>query len=91
MKDIKQTKQALARAARPTTTPKKCLLAIGYPTAEPLTYRYETIGHFPTKTAAKEEIAGRRERQPDLLFLILETNEDPRAAVYQKFADALGN
>ena len=89
MKDIKQTKQN--QAARPGPAPKKCLLAIGYPTAEPLTYRYETIGHFPTKTAAKKEIAGRRERQPDLLFLILETNADPRAAVYQKFADALGH
>lgn len=61
MKDIKQTKQN--QAARPGPAPKKCLLAIGYPTAEPLTYRYETIGHFPTKTAAKKEIAGRRERR----------------------------
>lgn len=74
---------------RTTPPPKKCLLAIGYPTDEPLTYRYETIGYFPTKTAAKKEIAERREKRPDLLFLILETNADPRAAVYQKFADAL--
>lgn len=69
--------------------PKKCLLAIGYPAEEPLTYRYETIGYFPTKTAAKKAVKERQAQNPDLLFLILETNADPRAAVYQKFADAL--
>ena len=70
--------------------PKSCLLAVGY--CQPgklLVYEYRPIGHFPTKTAAKQRIEELKQEAPDLLFLILETNPSKQAAVYQKFAAAL--
>lgn len=56
---------------------------------KPLVYEYRPIGHFPTKTAAKQRIEELKQEAPDLLFLILETNPSKQAAVYQKFAAAL--
>ena len=71
-------------------TPKACLLAVGYcQPGKPLVYEYRPIGHFPTKTAAKQRIEKLKQEAPDLLFLILETNPSKQAAVYQKFAAAL--
>lgn len=70
--------------------PKSCLLAVGYcQPGKPLVYEYRPIGHFPTKTAAKQRIEKLKQEAPDLLFLILETNPSKQAAVYQKFAAAL--
>lgn len=70
--------------------PKSCLLAVGYcQPGNPLVYEYRPIGHFPTKTAAKQRIEKLKQEAPDLLFLILETNPSKQAAVYQKFAAAL--
>lgn len=74
----------------PTRPPKSCLLAVGYcQPGKPLVYEYRPIGHFPTKTAAKQRIEQLKQEAPDLLFLILETNPSKQAAVYQKFAAAL--
>lgn len=70
--------------------PKSYLLAVGYCRPDnPLVYEYRPIGHFPTKTAAKQRIEELKQEAPDLLFLILETNPSKQAAVYQKFAAAL--
>ena len=70
--------------------PKSGLLAVGYcQPGKPLVYEYRPIGHFPTKTAAKQRIEELKQEAPDLLFLILETNPSKQAAVYQKFAAAL--
>ena len=82
-----------AKPIKPYHSPKpptSCLLAVGYcQPGNPLVYEYRPIGHFPTKTAAKQRIEKLKQEAPDLLFLILETNPSKQAAVYQKFAAAL--
>ncbi len=51
--------------------PKSCLLPVGYcQPGNPLVYEYRPIGHFPTKTAAKQRIEKLKQEAPDLLFLI---------------------
>ena len=60
---------------KPRPQPKPCLLAVGYE-QEPLTYRYQAVGLFPSKAEAKRRLAELTAETPDLLFLILES--EPR-------------
>ncbi|OFT04463.1 hypothetical protein HMPREF3107_00280 [Neisseria sp. HMSC31F04] len=72
---------------KPRPQPKPCLLAVGYE-QEPLTYRYQAVGLFPSKAEAKRRLAELTAETPDLLFLILESEprKGERAAVYGKLA-----
>ena len=75
------------RQPKPRPQPKPCLLAVGYE-QEPLTYRYQAVGLFPSKAEAKRRLAELMAETPDLLFLILESEprKGERAAVYGKLA-----
>lgn len=75
------------RQPKPRPQPKPCLLAVGYE-QEPLTYRYQAVGLFPSKAEAKRRLAELKAETPDLLFLILESEprKGERAAVYGKLA-----
>ena len=75
------------RQSKPRPQPKPCLLAVGYE-QEPLTYRYQAVGLFPSKAEAKRRLAELTAETPDLLFLILESEprKGERAAVYGKLA-----
>lgn len=53
----------------PTNPPKSCLLAVGYcQPGKPLVYEYRPIGHFPTKTAAKQRIEELKQEAPIYCF-----------------------
>ena len=75
------------RQPKPRPQPKPCLLAVGCE-QEPLTYRYQAVGLFPSKAEAKRRLAELTAETPDLLFLILESEprKGERAAVYGKLA-----
>ena len=75
------------RQPKPRPQPKPCLLAVGYE-QEPLTYRYQAVGLFPSKAAAKRRLAELAAETPDLLFLIRESEpiKGERAAIYGRLA-----
>ena len=72
---------------KPRLHSKPCLLAAGYE-QEPLVYRYQAVGLFPSKAAAKRRLAELTAETPDLLFLILESEprKGERAAIYGRLA-----
>lgn len=69
--------------------PIPCILAIGEPTGETLTYRYRVIGRFDSKAAAKRRLAALQANQPQTLYLILDGRPEKSATVWDTFAAEL--